>query len=409
MPVSSAVVLVIDRLGAGWLGPYGNTWLDTPHFNRLASHSLLCEAVLAESPDLATTYRGYWSGLRALQSDSCDTTPLPIAAAAAGARSVLITDDRGVAQHPLATSFAECELLEPSSVGSCSAEIEQTNLFRLFSTASNAVRDLNHPTLLWIHAAGMSAPWDAPLELRNRFADEDDPLPPAFVDPPNRLLKPGFDPDELLGIVHAYAGQVALLDLCLGMLLEALDEHPLASDTLFVATSPRGYPLGEHLRIGPCDDALYGELLHVPLFLRLPADRREHSRTRQLIQPHELCAAIANVCGWPSNQSPSGSALLAELRGEPSPPLSAAFATAQHQRAIRTHAWFLRESRHEDRTRHELFAKPDDRWEANEISSRCTEETELLASYVDQFEQAVSANKLAELPPLADSLCEMWR
>ena len=36
-----AVVLVIDRLGAGYLGPFGNTWIDTPCFNQLASQSLL--------------------------------------------------------------------------------------------------------------------------------------------------------------------------------------------------------------------------------------------------------------------------------------------------------------------------------------------------------------------------------
>ena len=33
----------------------------------------------------------------------------------------------------------------------------------------------------------------------------------------------------------------------------------------FAVTSPRGFPLGEHRRIGECDQALYGELLHVPV------------------------------------------------------------------------------------------------------------------------------------------------
>ena len=63
---SSAVVVVIDRLGAGWLGPYGNTWLDTPNFNRLTARSLLCETVIAGTPDLAGSCRGYWTGRHAM-------------------------------------------------------------------------------------------------------------------------------------------------------------------------------------------------------------------------------------------------------------------------------------------------------------------------------------------------------
>src|SRR5262249_56411820 len=126
------------------------------------------------------------------------------------------------------------------------------------------------PFLLWIHTQGMNGPWDAPLEMRYQFADEDDPVPPDLVSPPQKTLAADYDPDELLGLAHAHAGQVALVDYCLGMLLEALEEHPLASETLLAVTSPRGYPLGEHLRVGPANEALYGELLHVPLFLRLP-------------------------------------------------------------------------------------------------------------------------------------------
>ena len=62
----NAVVLVVDRLGAGNLGPYGNTWIDTPQFNRLAMESLLCEFALSDCPCLSTAYRAYWHGGHAL-------------------------------------------------------------------------------------------------------------------------------------------------------------------------------------------------------------------------------------------------------------------------------------------------------------------------------------------------------
>lgn len=53
----NAIVLVVDRLGAGYLGPYGNTWLETPHWNRLAARSALFEWALTDAVDLPTVYR----------------------------------------------------------------------------------------------------------------------------------------------------------------------------------------------------------------------------------------------------------------------------------------------------------------------------------------------------------------
>jgi len=261
---TSAIVLAIDRLGAGWLGPYGNTWLETPNFNRLAAQSVLCETVLADSPDLATACRGYWTGRHAMETGDAVASYLGELATAAGAASVLLTDDASVLSNPLGGGFAERRMVPVSPVERSADEIEQTGLFAFFDAARAAIREQTRPNLLWLHSRGMSGPWDAPLELRYQFADEEDPEPPDFVKPPEMTLEENFDPDALLGVVHAYAGQVALADMCLGMLLDAIEEHPLASETLLIVTSPRGYPLGEHRRVGPCDEALYGELLHVP-------------------------------------------------------------------------------------------------------------------------------------------------
>src|SRR5437868_1442745 len=106
-PPRSAVVLVIDRLGAGWLGPYGNTWLDTPNFNRLAARSVLCETAIADTADLATSCRGLWTGRHAMEPDDAGMASLPALAAAAGAHTLLVTDDSEIAEHPLARGFAE--------------------------------------------------------------------------------------------------------------------------------------------------------------------------------------------------------------------------------------------------------------------------------------------------------------
>jgi arylsulfatase A-like enzyme len=236
------------------------------------------------------------------------------------------------------------------------------------------------------------------------FADETDPDPPSFVEPPNRMLPEHHDPDELLGIVQAYAGQVALADMCLGPWLDAFEEHPLAGETLLVVTAPRGYPLGEHRRLGPCDQALYGELLHVPLFIRLP--QAEPARLQRIVQPHQLHDLIGQTCGWLSKREPVGPTSFEFLmRGHP----DAAYAAHGDQRAVRTPAWFLRELVRESKRTYELFAKPDDRWEANEVSSLCSDVVELLAAELDRFCEASATGQVAPVSALADRLCDIWR
>jgi len=401
VPGRSAIVLVIDRLGAGWLGPYGNSWLDTPNFNRLAARSVLCDTVIADTADLAVGYRGFWTGQHAMQPDGARLPSLADAASAAGLHAALVTDDPHIVVYPQAAGFGQRQLLPDLSRRTAAEAIEQTALYSFFDAARTALQEQKRPFLLWLHARGMTGPWDAPLELRYQFADEEDPDPPSFVQPPNLLLPQGFDPDQLLGFVHAYAGQVALADMCLGMLLDCLADHSLASETTLIVTSPRGYPLGEHRRIGPCDEALYGELLHVPLMVQFPDYAHALTRTGRIMQPGDVYSLLANA---------QTSSLVRELTGsEPTTAHNLACATGPDQRAIRTPAWFLRESPGEEGPRRELFAKPDDRWEANEVSSRCGDVVELLAAELDRFEAVAREGRLSEIPPLAELLCDVWR
>jgi arylsulfatase A-like enzyme len=276
--------------------------------------------------------------------------------------------------------------------------------------AIEAIEQTTEPLLAWIHARGMAGAWDAPREFRERFADSEDPSPPDLLVPPERRLDRHADPDEILGMVQAYAGQVQIADECLEMLLDALDQRPQREETLLAVTAPRGYPLGEHGRVGPCDEALYSELLHVPLLVRLPGNEGRLVRTQRLVQPSSLYATIIEVCGWGElTDAQRGLSLLRDARGEEAPGRACAVATGSGQRAIRTSAWQMRESNQDGETRRELFAKPDDRWEANEVSSLCGEVTALLAAELDHFEQAARAGQLAEFAPPPELLLDCWR
>jgi hypothetical protein len=310
-----------------------------------------------------------------------------------------MTDDESVAQHDLAVDFSEIQFLRPAKIEKNAASVEQTDLFAFFEMACELVAAPQRPNVVWLHSRGMSGPWDAPLEMRYQFADVDDPDPPAFVTPPEKMMGAEFDPDEVLGFVQAYAAQVQVADLCLGMLMDTFNSHPHAAETVFILTSPRGYPLGEHRRIGPCDDALYGELLHVPLLVHMLGGAHALSRARHIVQPHQVFGLLR------SGDDAGLTQLIAEPRSKP----QAAFALAANQRTIRTPAWFLRESRGDEQPAYELFAKPDDRFEANEIASRCGDVVEMLAAELDQFSTAATSGQVSKLPPLAEILYDTWR
>jgi len=101
-------VLVIDRLGAGYLGPYGNSWVETPELNRLAGQSLLFEFPLADALELAALYRSYWLGCHALSGPVGPAREPPSLSAALGdLASTLITDDPRLAGLDLAGRFRE--------------------------------------------------------------------------------------------------------------------------------------------------------------------------------------------------------------------------------------------------------------------------------------------------------------
>ena len=390
MSLRSAVVIVVDRLGAAYLGPYGNTWLETPTFNALASQSLVCETVLAQSPALDDVYRTYWGSLRAIVGS--------------GISAAFVTDDALLAEHPLSANFRHRTVVNAEATEQCAQDVAETGLARLFAAAAETLAGLAPPYLLWVHARGMAGPWDAPLEYREQFRDKEDPEAGDFATPPELRIGKDFEPDELLKLTHAYAGQVLLLDSQLGAFLELFAERH-ERETLLAVTSPRGYPLGEHGRVGACDDALYGELLHVPLVVQFPENRAALARTQAILQPDDLAAALAEHFGHPP-QIPS--ILWQQARSENHPPRELALASSHEQRAIRTPAWFLRESIRDGSMQQELFAKPDDRFEVNDVSSRCAQEVELLADMLHRHQPGDRLSS-AHLAPLPEILRDVWR
>ncbi len=263
--------LAIDRLNADFLGAYGNAWIETPAFDALAAESVLFDSFFATSLDLETLYRAFWRGesparvVASLddettneESNGAETTangssdalngakPDDFNAAAPpsifrllkekGYRTFVVSDDETVALHPaVEDEFCDGRFFLGSPDAALPAEtLEETQFFRNFEELARFLAKLEDdakcakeenggdaaPWFVWAHFSGWNERWDFPLELRERFQeDEDDPAPYAATLVPYwpleegaKSAKRGARVDENAVVEAALARAAAILD-----------------------------------------------------------------------------------------------------------------------------------------------------------------------------------------------------
>lgn len=376
--IRNAVVLVIDRLGANMLGAYGSTWFETQNFNRMAARSLVFDHAITQTTELAAAYHGLW---RARTGKNLLTQ-----LGEAGVSPVLLTDDPELANLPTAEGFDRIVPIISGSGQCLAATMEQTELANFFAQAAQAMTELDDGSCLWLHSRGLSGAWDAPQRLRTRLADPEDPEPPIFHEPPSKMFDPGIDdPDELLGYQQICAAQVTLIDDFLGVMLDLL-ETEIGNSTLFCLLSTRGFPLGEHGLVGDSETdgfgSCYSESVHVPMMVCFP-NQTEFEFTRsirngRLVQPNWISGLLVD---WFGSDKSIRNSLESMSRLFPDKLSEVAGTIRGEAAAIQTHAWKLIRNR----SKHELFAKPDDRCEVNDVSRRCPHIVESLSQILDQL------------------------
>jgi arylsulfatase A-like enzyme len=273
---------------------------------------------------------------------------------------------------------------------------------RFFAEAVAALNELHaESNLVWIHCPGLIAPWDAPFEFRTRFLGEDDPDPLLNSDPPS-ILK-SDDPDVRFAFECAYAGQVTLLDVMLDAFLQSVDA--ISGETLFILAGLRGFPLGQHRLFGVSHEELQPELTHVPIFARYPPSSNSsrfenHFRVSWLVQPGDIFATVASWLGIQTgfdNNVDLGQCLEEPNLGG----RKIAVAVNETELAIRTRHWYARcfdspDFNDQAKPWCQLYLKPDDRWNANEVSSRCPQVVADLKSFYETCRDSCARGELDE-------------
>ena len=338
------ICLSVDGLQSGMIGAYGNAWIQTPTFDSFACQSALFDRFYASSMNLSTTFTDLWQFPK-----EC--------------HKILLTDDTDVFLHEKAGLFDEKHRLDkPADRNPPLIEeilIEETQFYRGMATIADLLRNrTNKPFLLWAHFEGFRGHWDFPLSYRERYQIDEDPAPYPDVALPD-VVGDSIDPDVKQSIAEAYSGGVAVLDETFAGLLAFLHEKGLDRNTVLLFMSVRGFSLGEHNRIGSNED-LYGENVQLPMLIRFPDGSFAGFRSQTLLQPADVFELLKkNVLP----EEPAGIHPSLRIGNE----------------AVITPDWFM----YRKPSGEELYVKPDDRWEANDVADRCSHILEQINSLTD--------------------------
>jgi arylsulfatase A-like enzyme len=409
-----ALVIMVRGLHLGYLGCYGNAWIDTPTLDRLAANGVVFDQHYADCPDAAGARRAWRSGLLDLPLPGVNVTCSPggldlVALLRAGhVRTIRVVDGSHGASTDFSPGWDHVRHVQPGAA-------EGTQLDRTLEAARAALDQLDSRDqwLLWVDLATLLPPWIVPEEYTDPYfesavaeMDEDDPedLKTAPLEP---LPDPttGFlqKPAETMfpRLQRTFAGAASYLDAGIGLLLESLEGRELADELLLIITTDHGQALGEHGIVGPYRPWLHDELIHLPLLLRLPHGEEAGRRVAALTQPVDLFATLLELFGLPSQPS-HGHSLLPLIRGTTDQ--FRAYACSglrlgdRAEWALRTHDWsFILPvaAPPDDPPRlPQLYVKPDDRWEVNNVIQHHLE----LAEHLEQTLRGFVAATRQPLP-----------
>jgi arylsulfatase A-like enzyme len=413
-----ALVIVAGGLHLGYVGCCGNEWVETPTLDRLAAEGVVFDQHYADRPDAAGAHRAWRTGRYHFPLPDGDDGPATAETPdllhllrGQGITTCLILDCNGAVPAAVTAGWERVEQVPTEAE-------EGTALERTLDAVCAALDRLAslERWLLWVELSTLLLPWTVPQDYRLRYfqpaqADEEELTP--LVDPHPGLLDP-HDDKAFLRLQRSYAGAVTYLDAGLGLLREELHSRSILDDLLLLVTTDRGLALGEHGSVGDCRPWLHDELIHLPLLVRLPCAAEAGRRVPALTQPIDLLPTLLDAFQLPSPPV-HGHSLMPLIRGETEQVRRYACSGLRIGEAVewalRSPEWsFLLPVRPapDDASRSaQLYGKPDDRWEVNNVLQHHLELAEHLEQTLRGFVEASRRPGPLHPPPLRDVAAEL--
>ncbi len=307
-------ILVLEPVGLhlGYVGAYGNDWIATPCLDELASRGVVFDQHFLDRPHIRL--------------------PLP------ENRTAGLAD-------PL------------QQAGKSWHVAHANNLTDYVRTVRRAWKHLPDSGICWVEGPSLAPPWDIPADVLGAYLDDENN---AWSDAPSGPMGAEFD---LARWQESYAGAVTYFDAQLGRALEAVN-----AETLVIVHAAAGLELGEHGHVGWEGARQREAMIHVPMIWRVPG-LAEGVRIASLTQPIDLFASLLTAL---EVSAPSaGFNLWPLVRGEKGVVREIAMGSWQGR-----HYWRDASAALYLEQKPELYVKPDDRWEVNDVVQHAPEKAE---------------------------------
>jgi arylsulfatase A-like enzyme len=393
------LVVVLRGLPLGYIGCYGNGWIDTPALDRLAAEGVVFDQHIADCPDAAAAGCAWRSGRYPFAFDE-----------EIGAASDLVTllREKGVITSLVVDSSRDTPSTFTNgwnSVRHIRTHAGDSSLERVLQAVSDVLYEVNESEqwLLWVELATLLPPWDLPADYTQKYLqpaapEEED----EAEDQAEETLEPLTDPQpgplgepedtKFLRLQGTLAGAVSCVDAGFSMLLNELDERGLAKDMMLIVTTDHGQALGEHGTVGPYRPWLHDELIHLPLLVRLRGCAEAGRRVAALTQPVDLYPTLVEAfgCTAPLSHGQSLVALLDGCISQQRPcAVSALRADPREEWALRTPEWAfllpIAAAPNDPPRLPQLYVKLQDRWEVNNVIQHHLETAEDLEKTLRAF------------------------
>lgn len=306
------ILISIDTLRADRLAAYGHTRPTSPSFDRLSKQSTLFEQAFSQSPKTAPSHMTVMTGVypeahrvqnrRVKQKRwsgrlSADLPTLAEMLSAAGYRTFART---GGANMEAGLGFDR---------GFDSFESPLIAVDALFKVMLKEIERLSRapePFFVFVHTYGPHSPYLPPKRYRDQFVDSAysggiiadvtewvDEFHPKEIHREFWRRVDRESPADRRYLLDLYDASIRYTDDQLGVLLDGIEELDISDRTLLVVLSDHGEEFGEHE--GFEHDALWQELLHVPLLIRVPGRLRPGWEGRRIAAPVGLIDVLPTL------------------------------------------------------------------------------------------------------------------
>ncbi len=271
-PPPNVVIFVMGSLRADRLGCYGSRRGLTPHLDAFAGEALLFEDALAQSS---------WTRPAAA---SLLTGAGPLAHGVQAERQYLPEKGTTLAERLLEAGYRTVGFSPLDDVGPASGLDQGFETFVLLPEEREA--ETLDRVRLWLGSQGRQGPFFAFVHAGEPSAAYRGALARAAA-------ARGAGRAALAARLPAlYEREVAAADQKFGRLVEALRQTGLYAGSLVVVLSDHGEAFGEHGHLGHSGN-LHGELLAIPLLVKLPGE----ARGRRIAAPAQQIDVVPTVLG----------------------------------------------------------------------------------------------------------------